>query len=80
MQRSWLHAHRGASADAPENTLAPFRLRIAQGADAIALDLHITADGTPVVIHDGSLERTTDRYGAVSTLLRMSSRPIPGRA
>jgi len=50
-------AHRGASHDAPENTLAAFRLGFEQGADAIELDLHLTADGKIVVIHDGDTGR-----------------------
>ncbi len=68
MPRSWLHAHRGASADAPENTLAAFRLGLAQGADGIELDLHATADGVAVVLHDDALERTTDGAGRVAQL------------
>ena len=65
---SWLHAHRGASADAPENTLAAFRLGLDQGADGIELDVHLSADGVPVVIHDGFLDRTTDRRGEVAAM------------
>jgi glycerophosphoryl diester phosphodiesterase len=60
--------HRGASADAPENTLPAFALALAQGADALELDVHATADGVPVVIHDPTLDRTTDRRGAVAGL------------
>ena len=67
--RAWLHAHRGASADAPENTLASFRLGLAQRADGIELDLHATADGVAVVLHDDALDRTTDRAGALAELL-----------
>lgn len=52
-------AHRGASAYAPENTLAAFELAAAQGADAIELDLHQTKDRRLVVIHDFTLKRTT---------------------
>ncbi len=52
-------AHRGASGHAPENTMAAFRLALEQGADAIELDLHQTADGHLVVLHDFSLKRTT---------------------
>jgi glycerophosphoryl diester phosphodiesterase len=52
-------AHRGASGHAPENTMAAFRLAIEQGADAIELDVHQTADGHLVVLHDFSLKRTT---------------------
>lgn len=61
-------AHRGASAQAPENTLEAFRLGVEAGADAIELDVHLTADGQLAVIHDESLDRTTDRSGAVAGL------------
>jgi glycerophosphoryl diester phosphodiesterase len=61
-------AHRGASADAPENTLAAFELAVAQGADALELDVRVTGDGEAVVVHDATLERTTDRAGAVAEL------------
>ncbi|MCA9877210.1 MAG: hypothetical protein KC442_05500 [Thermomicrobiales bacterium] len=59
------YAHRGDSAAYPENTLLAFRQAIASGADGIELDLHATADGTAVVIHDRSLERTTTGRGYV---------------
>ncbi len=59
-------AHRGASAYAPENTIAAFELALAQGADAIELDVHLSKDNQPVVIHDFTLERTTDGAGPVS--------------
>jgi glycerophosphoryl diester phosphodiesterase len=59
-------AHRGASADAPENTIAAFELALEQGADGIELDVHLSADEQPVVIHDFTLERTTDGAGPVS--------------
>jgi glycerophosphoryl diester phosphodiesterase len=58
-------AHRGASAYAPENTLAAFELAASQGADAIELDVRLTRDGAPVVIHDATLERTTGLRGPV---------------
>jgi glycerophosphoryl diester phosphodiesterase len=61
-------AHRGSSAYAPENTLAAFRLAAEHGADAIEFDVRATSDGHPVIIHDASLERTTDRTGEISTL------------
>ncbi len=51
-------AHRGASADAPENTLAAFRLAIAQGADGLECDLRMSADGMIVISHDDVLQRT----------------------
>jgi glycerophosphoryl diester phosphodiesterase len=58
--------HRGASSEAPENTIAAFELALAQGADGIELDVHLSADEQPVVIHDFTLERTTDGAGPVS--------------
>ena len=61
-------AHRGASRQAPENTMEAFRLGVEAGADAIELDVHLTADGQLAVIHDDTLDRTTDRTGAVSSL------------
>lgn len=50
--------HRGASAVAPENTMAAFLEAIAAGADGIEFDVRLTRDGVPVVIHDGTLHRT----------------------
>ncbi len=58
-------AHRGASADAPENTIAAFELALEQGADGIEIDVHLSKDDHPVVIHDFTLERTTDSAGPV---------------
>ncbi|MDE0686719.1 MAG: glycerophosphodiester phosphodiesterase family protein [Candidatus Poribacteria bacterium] len=59
-------AHRGASGTAPENTLAAFKKAIEIGVDAVELDLHGTADGEVVVIHDTSLDRTTNHQGHVN--------------
>jgi glycerophosphoryl diester phosphodiesterase len=59
-------AHRGACARAPENTLAAFRLALRAGVGMIELDVHLTADGIPVVIHDATLSRTTDGEGRVA--------------
>ena len=61
-------AHRGASAFAPENTLVGFERAAAFGAEAFELDVHVTADDQPVVIHDATLDRTTDRRGAIATM------------
>jgi glycerophosphoryl diester phosphodiesterase len=61
-------AHRGAAALAPENTIAAFERAIADGAEGLELDVHVTADDVPVVIHDPTVDRTTDRAGAVATL------------
>ena len=57
--------HRGASGYAPENTFASFELALEQGADVVELDVHLSRDGTVVVIHDERLERTTDGRGLV---------------
>jgi glycerophosphoryl diester phosphodiesterase len=54
-------AHRGASHDAPENTLAAFRLAFEQGADGAEGDFHLTADGQIACIHDATTKRTGDR-------------------
>ncbi len=60
--------HRGAAAYAPENTLPSFLHAVEVGADAVELDLHCSADGHLVVIHDPTLERTTDGRGSVEAL------------
>jgi len=65
LPRPTIFAHRGASAYAPENTLAAFELAIQQGADALEMDLKLTADGEVVVIHDQTLDRTTGKRGKV---------------
>lgn len=57
--------HRGAAAFAPENTLPSFRHAVEVGADAVELDLLCSADGRLVVIHDDTLQRTTDGRGPV---------------
>jgi glycerophosphoryl diester phosphodiesterase len=56
----WLIAHRGASAYAPENTVPAFRLAADQGATYVEFDLRLTKDRQLIVLHDDSLERTTD--------------------
>ncbi|NIJ10920.1 glycerophosphoryl diester phosphodiesterase [Saccharomonospora amisosensis] len=61
-------AHRGYSAVAPENTLAAVEAGIRAGAEYVEIDAHTTADGVPVVMHDSTVDRTTDGSGAVSTL------------
>jgi glycerophosphoryl diester phosphodiesterase len=83
---SWLHpgqgyrtlvvAHRGASAEGPENTLAAFRLALEQGAPAVECDVHLSADGFPVVIHDETVDRTTNGKGAVAALTRAALRRL----
>lgn len=64
MTQVW--AHRGASADAPENTLPAFELALAQGAQGLEFDVQLTRDDEVVVIHDETLERTTDGHGWVA--------------
>jgi glycerophosphoryl diester phosphodiesterase len=66
--RPLLIAHRGASAAAPENTMAAFELAIKQGAKALELDAKLTADGEVVVIHDPTVDRTTGSQGRVDQL------------
>ncbi|MBI1746266.1 MAG: glycerophosphodiester phosphodiesterase [Acidobacteria bacterium] len=66
--RPLLIAHRGASAEAPENTLAAFQGALDIGVDFIELDLHQTCDGEIVVIHDDRVDRTTDGRGLVSEM------------
>jgi glycerophosphoryl diester phosphodiesterase len=58
-------AHRGAAADAPENTLEAFELGWQQGAHGIEFDVHLSSDDVPVVIHDPCLDRTTSGCGPV---------------
>ncbi|MCK4516014.1 MAG: glycerophosphodiester phosphodiesterase, partial [Spirochaetaceae bacterium] len=61
-------AHRGGRQLRPENTLIAFRNAVELGVDALELDVHSTRDGTLVVIHDGTVDRTTNGTGAVSDL------------
>ncbi len=61
-------AHRGDSVNAPENTLPAFELAIEAGATAVEMDLRCTADGHVVVLHDKSIDRTTDGTGALADL------------
>ncbi|MGN6721706.1 MAG: glycerophosphodiester phosphodiesterase [Marmoricola sp.] len=60
-------AHRGASAQYPEHTIAAYRAAIAQGADALECDVRLTADGELVCLHDRTLRRTGLSDGIVST-------------
>ena len=63
-----IYAHRGSSGDYPENTLLAFRQAVACGVDGIELDVFATADGGLAVIHDRSVERTTDGSGFVDEM------------
>ena len=81
--------HRGASYDAPENTLAAFRLARDLGADAIEFDAKLSRDGVVVIHHDRTLDRTTDGSGpSLRTIVRVAERTrcwdslspfVPGR-
>lgn len=65
MDRVQVIGHRGAAGHAPENTLAGFRKAFALGADGVECDIHLSRDGRIVVIHDATLERTTNGQGRV---------------
>ena len=73
MKKTLVIAHRGASQDAPENTLAAFRLGLEQGCDAFELDVQLTKDGKLMVCHDFTLKRTT---GAPGRFIDMDSADI----
>lgn len=66
--RVHVYAHRGFAARAPENTLPAFALAVQAGADGIEFDVQMTADGELVVIHDDTVDRTTDGFGSVGNL------------
>ncbi|KAM6379521.1 glycerophosphodiester phosphodiesterase 1 isoform 2-T2 [Pluvialis apricaria] len=61
-------AHRGGAYDAPENTLAAIRQAAENGATGVELDLEFTADGVPILMHDETVERTTDGSGRLCDL------------
>src|SRR5690242_14424230 len=63
-----LFAHRGASAHAPENTLAAFELALTQQADGIELDVKLTSDGHVIVHHDATVNRTTNGQGRIKDM------------
>jgi glycerophosphoryl diester phosphodiesterase len=77
-------AHRTCRGHAPENTLAGIRKAIEFGADAVEFDVRCTADGVPVLLHDATVDRTTDGVGLLGSLtfaetrsLDASGEPIP---
>ena len=67
-RRPLIFAHRGGCALGPENTLAAFDLGLQAGADGLELDVHLSADGVPVVHHDATLDRTTSHSGPLAAL------------
>lgn len=68
LDRPLVFGHRGASAYAPQNTLPAFQLAVEQGADGVEFDVHLSADGHPVVIHDFTVDHTTDGTGSVDSM------------
>lgn len=67
-RRVWNVAHRGASAERPENTLPAFELAIAQRADVVECDVRRTADGALLILHDATVDRTTDGTGELRAM------------
>lgn len=72
--------HRGNRAHAPENTIESFAQAVAAGADAIEFDVHLSADGIPVVHHDKTLARTTDGAGEIARLTFAELRKVDAGA
>ncbi len=68
MTRPLIIAHRGASSVAPENTLVALATAVALGADGVEFDVRSTADGVPVLLHDATVDRTTDGSGDIASL------------
>jgi glycerophosphoryl diester phosphodiesterase len=68
LERPLLFGHRGASRHAPESTWEAFDLAVNLGADVLEMDVHMTSDGEVVVIHDATVDRTTDGHGRVREL------------
>ena len=66
MAKAMIHAHRGASGHAPENTLAAFRKAILLGSDGIECDIHLSGDGVYMVCHDDTADRTSNGSGKLS--------------
>lgn len=73
-------AHRGDSRREPENTLPAFTAAVHRGADGVELDVRLTRDGVPVVIHDATVDRTTDGHGRVGELSTTELRRLRCRA
>jgi glycerophosphoryl diester phosphodiesterase len=66
--RPIVFGHRGASGEAPENTLVAFECALAQGAAILETDVQVTRDGKPVIAHDPEVSRTTEGHGRISEL------------
>jgi glycerophosphoryl diester phosphodiesterase len=67
-RRVWNVAHRGASAERPENTLPAFELAIAQRADVVECDVRRTSDGALLILHDATVDRTTSGSGELRAM------------
>ena len=67
-EKPYLMAHRGNRIACPENTLAAFQRALDEGSDILETDLHLTADGVFVCIHDATVDRTTDGTGPVADM------------
>ena len=70
VERPIVFGHRGASGEAPENTLVAFERALAQGAAVLETDVHVTRDGEVVIAHDPDVSRTTDGVGRIAELTR----------
>jgi glycerophosphoryl diester phosphodiesterase len=73
-------SHAACKGHAPENTLAGVRKALELGADAIEIDIHVTRDGVPVLIHDSTVDRTTDGSGEIASLSLRQARRLDAGA
>jgi len=79
-RRPLVISHAACKGHAPENTLAGIRAALVQGSDAIEIDLHATADGVPVLIHDDLVDRTTNGTGDVRAMTAAQVRALDAGA
>lgn len=79
-RRPLVISHAACKGHAPENTLAGIRAAINLGADAIEIDVHLTADGVPVLLHDDTVDRTTDGSGDVRQMTLAQVRALDAGA
>ena len=77
-RKCWVTGHRGAMEYAPENTASSFKEGLRRGADALECDVHLSKDGQCVVMHDESVERTTNGQGLVSQLKAAQIKKLDG--
>jgi len=74
--RLWKVAHRGASAEVPENTLPAFERAAEAGADVIEADVRVTKDGELLILHDADVDRTTDGHGPLRAMTAAAARRL----